>query len=413
VEIYRALCPRFIIAISTNEKMQFLVENWRKSGSMQLLLCELAKLNSTVTEFLISRQLISQIIDTILGNQSPLSGVLYDPSSRKRAPTSYVAAYRTKDGSIPVSVTRVTPDWTHFLSLLATLVQYCKNQELYMLSKSAMSEWDSQCVNSKTLYTTLLRQYRYVNHATSIITQLSYDNKVFTNLICEVLFEEFSLTSTEGLAHIFIVLESFLRISDSWTLFRCQSLFNCNENPMDLTNQFNILELLAGMKDNALKTKFLCVCIRSFTALVSQVGGSLKDTLSRPVSKVSVWAPWMLKVIYRYMNQCSTSNSAVMDAIAATSSSTANGSSGSGPYLYVYGEAESDSEIAWTVRAEKTFVELNSCIVSLGANPDLLIPDDAFVQNGSGVASDSTKNDENLARYFQNAENLGHEMDID
>jgi len=291
-----------------------------------------------------------------------------------------------------------------------------------------MSEWDSQCVNCKTLYTTLLRQYRYVGHASSIISQLSYGNKVFSDLICEVLFEEFSLTSTEGLAHIFIVLESFLSISDNWTLHRCQSLFNCNENPMDLTGQFNILELLAGMKDKPVKTKFLCVFIRSFTALVRQVGGSLKDTLSKPASKVSVWAPWMLKVIYRYMSQCSTTNSAMMDAIAASSSSSTaspnNGSSsGSGPYVYVYGEAESDCEIAWTVRAEKTFVELNSCIVSVGANPDALIPDDAFVQNvGTTDSVKSTANigspsngvtDEDLARYFQNAENLGHEMDID
>lgn len=67
VEVYQALSPRFIIAITSNEKMQYLVENWRRSGSMQLLLCELAKLNSTVAEFLVSRQLISQIVDAILG----------------------------------------------------------------------------------------------------------------------------------------------------------------------------------------------------------------------------------------------------------------------------------------------------------------------------------------------------------
>lgn len=278
-----------------------------------------------------------------------------------------------------------------------------------------MSEWDSQCVNSKTLYTTLLRQYRYVEDASWIISQLSYDNKVFSNLICEVLFEEFSLTSIEGMAHIFIVLESFLGISDNWTLHRCQSLFNCNENPMDLTSQFNILELLAGMKDNPLKTKFLCVFIRSFTALVKKAGGSLKDTLSKPASKVTVWAPWMLKVAYRYMSQCSTTNSAMMDAIAASSSSSTT----SGPYLFVYGEAESDREITWKLRSENTFSELNSCIMSVGANPDALIPEDAF---GTDITTDSVKSnvnnansvsDEDLARYFQNAENLGHDMDID
>ena len=65
--LYRALCPRFIIAITTNEKMQYLTENWRKSTSAQLLLAELAKLNSVVAEFLVNRQLISQIVDIILG----------------------------------------------------------------------------------------------------------------------------------------------------------------------------------------------------------------------------------------------------------------------------------------------------------------------------------------------------------
>ena len=66
-DLYRTLCPRFIIAITTNEKMQYLTENWRRSTSAQLLLCELAKLNSVVAEFLVSRQLISQIVDIILG----------------------------------------------------------------------------------------------------------------------------------------------------------------------------------------------------------------------------------------------------------------------------------------------------------------------------------------------------------
>ena len=66
-DLYRALCPRFIIAITTNEKMQYLTENWRKSTSAQLLLAELAKLNSVVAEFLVNRQLISQIVDIILG----------------------------------------------------------------------------------------------------------------------------------------------------------------------------------------------------------------------------------------------------------------------------------------------------------------------------------------------------------
>jgi hypothetical protein len=47
--------------------MQYLTENWRKSTSAQLLLAELAKLNSVVAEFLVNRQLISQIVDIILG----------------------------------------------------------------------------------------------------------------------------------------------------------------------------------------------------------------------------------------------------------------------------------------------------------------------------------------------------------
>ena len=78
LHVYTALCPRFIIAVTTNEKMQFLTENWRKSGSVQLLLCELAKMNSIIAEFLVSRQLISQIVDTILGSNLQVLIILQD-----------------------------------------------------------------------------------------------------------------------------------------------------------------------------------------------------------------------------------------------------------------------------------------------------------------------------------------------
>ena len=276
-----------------------------------------------------------------------------------------------------------------------------------------MSEWDSQCINTKTLYTTLLRQYRYLAPAVSIITQLSFENKTFSDLICEVLFEEFSLATVEGLAHIFIVLESFLTITDSWTMHRCQTLFGGDHvSVVAGGNNLNILELIAGMKEQSLKVKFVCAFIRSFAALVRQVGRALTETVSKPLSRVSVWAPWMLKVVYRYMNQCNNGAGNVADAIAASANASSNCSSSSGsswPYIFVYGEEESDREISWASRAEKTFAELNALIISAGANPDTLIPDDTFAAVDSTVP---TTSDEDLARYFQNAESF-HELDID
>ena len=288
-----------------------------------------------------------------------------------------------------------------------------------------MSEWDSQCINTKTLYTTLLRQYRYVAPAVAIITQISYGSKSFSDMICEVLFEEFSLTTTESMAHIFIVLESFLSISDSWTSHRCNILFGGTENNIagcvginsGVVNNLNVLELIAGMKEQAAKVKFVCIFIRSFAALARQVGKVLIDTISKPAIRVSNWAPWMLKVMYRYQTQCSTGAGNVMEAIAAASTTTF-------PFLYAYGEEDCDREISWASRAEKTFQELNNLIISTGANPDTLIPDDTFaaVDGNGGITNNSpttstfkqgAMDDEAQARYLETAESLGHDLDID
>jgi hypothetical protein len=302
-----------------------------------------------------------------------------------------------------------------------------------------MSEWDNQCISCKTLYSTLLRQYRYVDAMAAIVTQLSFDNRIFTDMICEVLFEEFSLTSVEGMVHIFIVLESFLGIMDPWTSHRCHSLFGSGENDTLLFSgvggvggRLNVLELIAGMKDQGPKAKFVCVFVRSFVALVGAVGGYLREAVVKPFNKVNTWAPWMLKAVFKFMNQCTSTHSNVVDLISAMSSTTPSSSSpssASGPFLFVYGEADSEREINWGARAEKTFSELSSFLLSVGANPELLIPDDAFTGEGRGGAEGSAAmgmigpvlpaaagdqcSDEDLARYLQNAENFPNDMEID
>lgn len=49
-----------------------------------------------------------------------------------------------------------------------------------------------------------------------------------------------------------------------------------------------------------------------------------------------------------------------------------------GPYIVVYGEAETASDAPWCVRAESSNQVLHSVLLSVGAQPDSLIPEDTF-----------------------------------
>lgn len=49
-----------------------------------------------------------------------------------------------------------------------------------------------------------------------------------------------------------------------------------------------------------------------------------------------------------------------------------------GPYIIVYGEDEASSDAPWCVRAESSNQVLHSVLLSVGAQPDSLIPEDTF-----------------------------------
>lgn len=49
-----------------------------------------------------------------------------------------------------------------------------------------------------------------------------------------------------------------------------------------------------------------------------------------------------------------------------------------GPYIIVYGEDEAYSDAPWSVRAESSNQVLHSVLLSVGAQPDSLIPEDTF-----------------------------------
>jgi hypothetical protein len=105
--------------------------------------------------------------------------------------------------------------------------------------------------------------------------------------------------------------------------------------------------------------------------------------------KINDWAPWMLKFCYQYIEKCNRESSALqanaaaiaasmigpqpIDVIQPTSPVTPKGS-----YLYVYGEDNESREITWNIRAQNTFNELQSVLRLLGAQPEVLIPADAF-----------------------------------
>ena len=88
--------------------------------------------------------------------------------------------------------------------------------------------------------------------------------------------------------------------------------------------------------------------------------------------------------------------------------------------IVVYGEDNEDREISWCARAEKSFQLLNHYLTSIGANPDLLIPDDAFNDIDVSSKKNSSKDvidltgdclsDEEMALFFPNND-IVHEID--
>eukprot|EP01032_Pedospumella_encystans_P008041 gene8041-9580_t len=179
------LAPTFLVALTNDQRMQSIGEHWRRSQAVLWLLLEIARLGGAQKTLLLKREVVAHLVDTLLGDQCPLNGAIYASGSRRRAPSSYVTVVPGKDGTLPF-VARNVPDWTHLIELLAVLV--CHSNSLAL--GQSMGEMSLQCVQTKTLYSTIFRQARYVTPAIPMIVHLCYENKQFSDLIVEALSEE-------------------------------------------------------------------------------------------------------------------------------------------------------------------------------------------------------------------------------
>jgi hypothetical protein len=406
------LAPRFLIALTSDKHMQLIAEHWRKSQSVLWLLLEIARLGAPYRAFLLKRETVAQLADTLLGDQCPLNGAVYAQGSRRRAPSSYVTIVPGKDDSLPF-IAKNVPDWTHLIELLSALV--CSADSLQLAQ--SLGEVGYQCVQAKTLYNTIFRQARYTAAAIPMIKHLSYENKPLSDLIGESLCDELGQCKEGETAHLFAAMEKFLSINDSLAHARCFQLFGGGD--------FNLLETMNISKDVAQKQRFVCVFIRSFVALAEQVP-IVRTVVGSSPTKITTWAPWMLKFCFRFVNKCGAEqrqfdfpqvspeknqvNQAIRAMVGGTQGAetrsvsfqptptvcipTGTGASpppalAQGPFVRVYGEdVEAEGTPTWLQRAERTSLALHALLLSLGARPDDLIPVDTFdEETPSAVAS--------------------------
>jgi hypothetical protein len=416
------LAPTFLVALTNDARMQLIAEHWRKSGAVLWLLLEMARLGPAQKQLMLKREVVAELVDTLLGDQCPLSNSVYQAGSRPRAPSSYVSIVPGKDGNLPFAAKNI-PDWTRLIELLSVLV--CASDSLQLAQ--SLGEVGHTCILSKTLYNTILRQARYTTAATPMLRFLSYENKAFSDLIGESLCDELALCKETETAHFFEVMESLLSIPDSLCHPRTVHLFG--------GGTCNLLDVMSAMKEQATKHKLICVFIRSFVELVNRVP-LLRTVISSPLSKVESWAPWLLKFCFRFCNRCAAEQAAnfpsvspqknqVNQAILArnnngtknstetksvtfqanptvhapngtTTDDAASGASSGvvstlaqqGPFVRVYGEdPELDGTQTWAQRAQRTSELLHHLLLSLGAQPDALIPTDTFEDDPASISA--------------------------
>eukprot|EP01041_Mallomonas_annulata_P001788 gene1788-3471_t len=424
---------QFLVDISSGKTFQLIAENWRRSDAITWLLRELCKMHWSVRIFLVNRGLIAEIVDLFLGDFSPACGVLYARDTKKRAPSSFDAIIPEINMSSNHTMKNI-PDWTCLLDALALLTRSCRNESMLISNKKPptllftdsavvvpiMDEWSTKSIRSKTLFSTAVRQERYVNAINDIIAHQSYEWMEFSDHVSEMLFDALSVSTTETTAQIFRVMKSFLSIDDSLRIHRAH-LFGGPNGIIDLISQSQLQN-----------PRFVCVCIRSMLALINQVP-SVKSVLGTPTSKIEVWASWMLKFCYQFLEKCKKDTLSqlsgtfinpfdmVVDGVVVAPK---------GPYLLVFGDSDTEHELTWEERADSTFRRLQEVLTSMGAVPGELIPADTFIDtdegrdgamggankgmgitdigngNVNGLTPDYPMTDEEYAKYLQNQEDL-------
>jgi hypothetical protein len=428
---------KVLAALTSDQQWQLICDHWRMCHQLLSLLVVIADTDPCIRDFLLKRETIAQAVDAVLGDQSPLMGQIYRKGSRPRAPSSYLAVVPGKDDALPYAAKNI-PDWSKLLELVAILVTQCRgitdnSSSLYKI----MGDLNAECIQAKTLYSTIIKQTRYIPSMTRIVEQLCIDDYKFSDMVMEVVCEEMmSMSTHEGLQHLFELLEKFLSVQDVVSYHRAAELFG--------GAHFNLLEAMKLNSAQVLKYKLVGVFIRSFISLAqhSSISNLLHGVLFTAAS-VNQWAPWMLKFCFRFTQKCSHEritttqidgvvaqntiiepepshmlaqaqvNKAILEQARPSeesfspSSESKSKSSGPhrsvsfqsdtssraavplipttvlqsrGPYVRVYGEdARSDCELTWDQRAEQTTQLLSELLTRKGFNVNSLLPYDTFV----------------------------------
>jgi ubiquitin C-terminal hydrolase len=376
---------RFLIEITQDHRLQMIPDEWRKSGQFIAFLASVLRFGGrNVAQIFVRRDLIGQLLDIFLGDVSPLKGKVYFFSTagnkhvqRKRAPSSYVTGYITKDypKSLPLSL-RSIPDWSALLDCVVMMVSECllsnEARDFYQNRRRRvavpisspfhdllMSEYDFECLTCKTLYTTLMKQARYRSYVCALVKLLTPNNFNFSNMMLEILWEECTVGTPEACLVIFEVAESLLSVRDVNFRQRVYSLLG--------RGQQSIVEFAATMVNQSNKAHFLLAFIRSYVFLLQRIP-ELCSVIANPIDNVPHWAKWMLQ-------HCHSIRQA--GKITAMTNDGNTPAVGGGPFIVIFGESEEERELPWAVRAERTYEMLALRLFEWGLEPDTWIVENA------------------------------------
>jgi hypothetical protein len=288
--------------------------------------------------------LFAELIDVVLGDQSPLCDVSYVKGDRRRCPSSYAAVWTVADGSSSAAARNI-PDWTDLLEAVVSLVCSLRTPSMVRAAEDIfagridfstpltlqsgpqesllLTGLPLECAASPTLLNILLKQQRYTSSACRLVQHLAYENMDYSNAVCEALLTALSMATVEGTGHLFEVAESLLRIEDSLTSKRAGVVLS----PVQ-----GVTETLRSWKDDASKHRIVCCCIRALVVLVHRCP-SAKEQLCSPLSRVPAWASWMVRFTHSFHARCVTEAGGVAASapvITASSSSVAGAGAGAG-----------------------------------------------------------------------------------
>ncbi|RYH32606.1 hypothetical protein EON65_00275 [archaeon] len=369
---------RFVFELTTDMYLNNICEYWRRSNTYIRMLLSIAKIDKCFRVLFIFRDLIAQCVDFVLGEQSPLNNKLYSSNSgKKRAPSSYLNSNNNSNNS--KVILKNVPDWTELLELLGLLVRECHverdkpDTSVPLQERVYMSEWDFMAVTSKTLFSTLIKQARYAPAFTDLAVYLSRDNTKFTSMVCEVLFEELSLTAAENVYYVFEIINSLLLISDSLASQRLSMLFG--------RSNICILDIMKSYATQGIKNYVVLAVIRSFLTLFVQHNGAFNSLLCVPQSNVYAWSRWMAQFLFKNMSMATSAGKEETKGDAPTSTNTKP----VGPAVIVYGEDEDERHLTWQARYEKTYNLLSSILLSWDIDASSLALDSLPTSNITAV----------------------------